>query len=85
MKSLGTIAVVVLVLVACGPAADAYPLAEGGPYHVGMRTVKYVDEESWGSPGLRHRVVSSRRPRRLNHHRSRTATPSPIEAENPTR
>jgi predicted dienelactone hydrolase len=48
VKSLGTMAVVVLVLVACGPAADAYPLAEGGPYHVGMRTVKYVDESRGG-------------------------------------
>jgi hypothetical protein len=48
VKLLGTIAVVVLVLVACGPAADAYPLAESGPYRVGMRTVKLVDESRGG-------------------------------------
>jgi len=48
VKSLGTIAVVVLVLVACGPAADAYPLAESGSYRVGMRTVKLVDDSRGG-------------------------------------
>ncbi len=49
-KSLGTIGIVLLFLVACGPAQEpaAYPLAESGPYHVGMRTVKFVDESRGG-------------------------------------
>jgi predicted dienelactone hydrolase len=48
LKSLATIGLGLLFLVACGPAADAYPLAEGGPYHVGMRTVKLVDDDRGG-------------------------------------
>lgn len=42
VKSLGTIGMVLLCLVACGPAP--YKLAESGPYHVGMRTIKLVDD-----------------------------------------
>ena len=45
-QSLATIGIGLLFLVACGPAT--YPLAESGPYHVGMRTVKYVDESRGG-------------------------------------
>src|SRR3989337_4426928 len=58
IKSLGTIGIVLLLLVACGPATATappapqesadYALAESGPYHVGMRTVKYVDESRAG-------------------------------------
>lgn len=38
--------IVLLILVACGPAQKpaAYPLAESGQYLVGARTVKFVDE-----------------------------------------
>jgi predicted dienelactone hydrolase len=57
VESLGTIGIVLLFLVACGPAATAppatqemaaYTLAENGPYHVGMRTVKLVDDSRGG-------------------------------------
>lgn len=55
MKSLGTIGIVVFFLAACGPAAEtatqesaAYVLAESGPYQVGMRTVKLVDDSRGG-------------------------------------
>jgi predicted dienelactone hydrolase len=41
VKSLGMMGMVLLCLVACGPAP--YKLAESGPYHVGMRTSKLVD------------------------------------------
>lgn len=41
MKSLGTIGIGLLFLVACGPAA--YPLAESGPYHVGTRNFTAED------------------------------------------
>ena len=49
-KSLGTIGIVLLFLVACGPTQDsaAYELAERGPYHVGMRTIKLVDDSRGG-------------------------------------
>ena len=48
VKSLGTIGMVLLCLVACGPAADAYPLTESGPYYVGLQTVKFVDDSRGG-------------------------------------
>jgi len=58
VKSLGMVGIVLLLLVACGPAATtaptagqepaAYPLAENGPYHVGMRTVKLEDGSRGG-------------------------------------
>jgi len=49
-KSLGTIGIVLLFLVACGPTHDsaAYELAERGPYHVGMHTIKLVDDSRGG-------------------------------------
>ncbi len=50
MRLLGTIGILSLFLAACGPTrkpAD-YPLAESGPYHVGTRTVKFVDERRGG-------------------------------------
>ena len=56
--SLGTIGILLYLLAACSPAtatappatqaSAAYPLAESGPYHVGMRTVKFVDESREG-------------------------------------
>jgi predicted dienelactone hydrolase len=52
IKSFGTIGMVMLGLVACGPAP--YKLAESGPYHVGMRTSKLVDD----SRGDRHISVT---------------------------
>jgi predicted dienelactone hydrolase len=46
VKSLATIGMVLLCLTACGPAP--YKLAESGPYHVGMRTIKLVDDSRAG-------------------------------------
>ena len=50
MKSLRTMGIILLFVVACGRTQElaAYPLAESGPYHVGMRTIKYVDESRGG-------------------------------------
>ena len=50
MKSLGTMGLMLLFVVACGRTQEpaAYPLAESGPYHVGMRTVRYVDDSRGG-------------------------------------
>lgn len=58
MKLFGTMGIVLLFLVACSPAAETaplvtqelavYPLGEGGSYHVGMRTLKLVDESREG-------------------------------------
>jgi predicted dienelactone hydrolase len=41
-KLLGLTGIILLSLAACGPTP--YTLAESGPYHVGMRTIKIVDE-----------------------------------------
>lgn len=51
--SIGTIGILLDLLVACSPATAialpaTYPLAESGPYHVGMRTVKIMDESRGG-------------------------------------
>ena len=51
--SLGIIGILLYLLVACSPATATappatYPLAESGPYHVGMRTIKLVDESRGG-------------------------------------
>lgn len=50
MRSLVTLGIVSLFLVACGSTREsaAYPLAESGPYRVGTRTVKFVDESRDG-------------------------------------
>jgi len=48
VKSLVAIGSILLFLIACGPAADDYPLAQNGPYHVGMRTVEFVDDSRGG-------------------------------------